>query len=110
MTPHSNPYYLENKCLTLLKIYDVVGDVIDDGIFEKQSYIDKLLRFQTEIYHRSRKGCFNQIYQTHVNRKDTSRLNGEPFTSEELKNINAGQVRPTLTVTDEKLIAAFTTA
>ena len=53
---------------------------------------------------------FNQIYQTNMNRKVLARLNGEAFTSEELKNINTGEGRTTLTVTDEKLIAAFTTA
>ena len=53
---------------------------------------------------------FNQIYQTYMNWKVFARLNGEAFTSEELKNINTGEGRTTLTVTDEKLIAAFTTA
>ena len=35
MTPHSNRYHLENKIMTLLKIYDVISDVTDDVILEK---------------------------------------------------------------------------
>ena len=43
----------------------------------------------------------------HMNRKVLARFNGEAFTSEELKNVNTGEGRTTLSVTDEKLIAAF---
>ena len=39
--------------MTLLKIYDVIGNVIDDVIFEKQPLNDKLQRFRTEIAHKS---------------------------------------------------------
>ena len=45
-----------------------------------------------------------------MNQKVLARFNGEAFTSEELKNINTGEGTTTLIVTNEKLIAAFTTA
>ena len=35
MTPYSNRYYLENKIMNLLKIYDVISDVTDDVMLEK---------------------------------------------------------------------------
>ena len=44
-----------------------------------------------------------------MNRKVFARFNGEAFSSEELKFINTAEGRTTLTVTDEKLTAAFTT-
>ena len=57
----------------------------------------------------SQEGSAQQHWE-HMNRKVLARFNGEAFSSEELKNINTGEGRTTLTVTDEKLIAAFTTA
>ena len=35
MTLYSNRYYLENKIMNLLKIYDVISDVTDDVMLEK---------------------------------------------------------------------------
>ena len=42
MAPHSNLYLLENKLTTVLKIYDVIGGLIDDVIFENLPNNDKL--------------------------------------------------------------------
>ena len=96
--------------MTLLKVYDVIDDVIDDVIFEKKLIMTNYSVFKLKFTTDHENDSFNQIYQTNMNRKVLARLNGEAFTSEELKNINTGEGRTTLTVTDEKLIAAFTTA
>ena len=50
-----------------------------------------------------------QQHWENINRKVLARFIGEAFSADEFKDIKTAGRKPTLTVTDEKLIAAFTT-
>ena len=56
----------------------------------------------------SQEGTAQQHWEN-MNRNVLARFNGDAFSADEFKDIKTADRKPTLTVTDEQLIAAFTT-